>query len=85
MIVFSSCRNEVLFNQYNSLPMVWHKDSIVKFNFQIKDSFARYNTYIKVRLNDDYIFNNIYLIAALENSKGVLLIDTLTKSTIEEK
>ena len=49
IIIFSSCRNESLFNQYNSMPMVWHKDSIVKFNFQIKDSFQRYNTYIKVR------------------------------------
>ena len=77
MIVFSSCRNEVLFNQYNSLPMVWHKDSIVKFNFQIKDSFTRYNTYIKVRFNDEYMFNNIYVIAALENAQGLLLIDTL--------
>ena len=43
------------------MPMVWHKDSVVKFNFQIKDSFARYNTYIKVRLNDEYMFNNIYV------------------------
>ena len=77
VIIFSSCKNESLFNQYNSMPMAWHKDSVVKFNFQIKDSFARYNTYIKVRLNDDYMFNNIYLIAALENSKGLLLIDTL--------
>ena len=77
IIIFSSCRNESLFNQYNSMPMVWHKDSIVKFNFQIKDSFQRYNTYIKVRLNDDYMFNNIHVIATLENEKGLLLIDTL--------
>lgn len=77
VIIFSSCRNESLFNQYHSMPMVWHKDSVVKFNFQIKDSFARYNTYIKIRLNDDYMFNNIYLIATLENANGLMLIDTL--------
>ena len=77
MIVFSSCRNEALFNQYNSLPMAWHKDSTIKFNFQIKDTSARYNTYIKVRLNDKYMFNNIFVITALENAEGLLLIDTL--------
>ncbi len=77
VIIFSSCRNEILFNQYNSMPMAWHKDSVVKFNFQIKDSFTRYNTYIKVRFNDEYMFNNIYVIATLENAQGLLLIDTL--------
>ena len=77
VILFSSCKNETLFNQYNSMPMAWHKDSVVKFNFQIKDSFARYNTYIKVRLNDKYMFNNIFVITALENAEGLLLIDTL--------
>ena len=76
-IVFTSCRNEVLANQYNSLPMSWHKDSILKFNFQIKDSSERYNTYIKVRLNNEYMFNNIFIIATLENSKGLLVVDTL--------
>jgi len=76
-IVFTSCRNEVLVNQYNSLPMSWHKDSILKFNFQIKDSSERYNTYIKVRLNNEYMFNNIFIIATLENSKGLLVVDTL--------
>jgi len=68
MIVFSSCRNEALFNQYNSLPMAWHKDSTIKFNFQIKDTSAR---------NDKYMFNNIFVITALENAEGLLLIDTL--------
>jgi len=59
------------------LPMSWHKDSILKFNFQIKDSSERYNTYIKVRLNNEYMFNNIFIIATLENSKGLLVVDTL--------
>ena len=29
-IIFSSCRNESLFNQYHSIPMVWHKDSALE-------------------------------------------------------
>ena len=76
-IVFTSCRNEVLVNQYNSLPMSWHKDSILKFNFQIKNSSLRYNTYINLRIDEEYMFNNLFLIVALDSPKEEIIIDTL--------
>tara|TARA_B100000945_G_scaffold299279_1_gene279807 strand:+ start:1081 stop:1566 length:486 start_codon:yes stop_codon:yes gene_type:complete len=75
-----SCKNEVLFAKYKSLPMVWHKDSVVKFNFQINKNSNRYNTYIKLRVNDEYLFNNIFLIVDLYNSKSERIIDTLEYS-----
>ena len=43
MIVFSSCRNEALFNQYNSLPMAWHKDSTIKFTGNVKQLLKQLN------------------------------------------
>tara|TARA_B100000686_G_C16492202_1_gene812684 strand:- start:177 stop:572 length:396 start_codon:yes stop_codon:yes gene_type:complete len=60
--------------------MVWHKDSVVKFNFQINKNSNRYNTYIKLRVNDEYLFNNIFLIVDLYNSKSERIIDTLEYS-----
>ena len=76
-ICFSSCNNEMVFSKYTSLPMVWHKDSLVKFNFQINNNSNRYNTYINLRVNDEYMFNNIFLIVNFQNSNNILSIDTL--------
>tara|TARA_B100000427_G_scaffold298607_1_gene279722 strand:+ start:1364 stop:1849 length:486 start_codon:yes stop_codon:yes gene_type:complete len=86
-VFLSSCKNEVLFSKYKSLPMVWHKDSVVKFNFQINKNSSRYNTYINLRVNDKYLFNNIFLIVDLQNSKNERIIDTLeyTMANIEGK
>ena len=76
-VICFSCKEEVFFNQYNALPMEWHKDSVVKFNFQIKNSSSRYNTYINLRIDQEYLFNNIFLIVDLHNSIDSLIIDTL--------
>ena len=72
-----SCKDEVSFSQYNALPMEWHKDSVVKFNFQIKNASSRYNTYINLRIDEEYLFNNLFLIVTLNNPKEELIIDTL--------
>ena len=76
-ICFSSCNNEMVFSEYTSLPMVWHKDSLVKFNFQINNNSNRYNTYINLRVNDEYIFNNIFLIVKFQNANNKFDVDTL--------
>jgi len=77
ILICFSCKEEVFFNQYNALPMEWHKDSVVKFNFQIKNSSLRYNTYINLRIDEEYLFNNIFLIVSLDNSRDSAIIDTL--------
>jgi len=57
--------------------MEWHKDSVIKFNFQIKNPSLRYNTYINLRVDEEYMFNNLFLIVTLNNPKEELIIDTL--------
>ena len=76
-ICFSSCNNEIVYSEYASLPMVWHKDSVVQFNFQINNNDNRYNTYINLRANDEYMFNNIFLIVNFQNLNNKLTVDTL--------
>ena len=76
-ICFSSCNNEIVYSEYASLPMVWHKDSVVQFNFQINNNYNRYNTYINLRANDEYMFNNIFLIVNFQNLNNKLTVDTL--------
>ncbi len=76
-ICFSSCNNENVFSEYTSVPMAWHKDSVVRFNFQINSNSNRYNTYINLRVNDEYIFNNIFLIVKFQNANNKFDVDTL--------
>ena len=73
-----SCNSNVEFIQYNSVNGIWHKDSIQNFNFEL-DSRPNilYNSFINLRINEKYPFNNIFLIASLSDSLNTLSIDTL--------
>ena len=63
-IIFSiflmSCNPDIQYIDYNSIDGLWHKDSIQNFNFElIKNEKAKYNSFVNLRINEDYIFNNI--------------------------
>ena len=77
MIIFSSCDKKRVFDEYKSVGSAWHKDSIVTFNLPELDSTKRYNLFINVRDNNDYQFNNLFLIVALELPNGFTKVDTL--------
>ncbi len=73
-----SCNSNVEFIQYNSVNGIWHKDSIQNFNFEL-DSRTNllHNSFINLRINEKYPFNNIFLIVSLSDSLNTLSIDTL--------
>ncbi|MFV8333227.1 gliding motility lipoprotein GldH [Flavobacterium sp. XS2P14] len=77
MIIFSSCDKKRVFDEYKSVGSAWHKDSIVAFNLPELDSTKRYDLFINVRDNNDYQFNNLFLIVALELPNGFTKVDTL--------
>ena len=82
-IIFSiflmSCDPDIQYIKYNSIDgEAWHKDSIQYFNFEIESvEKATYNSYINLRINNDYKFNNIFLIVSLSNSSQLISKDTL--------
>ena len=82
-IIFSiflmSCDPDIQYIEYNSIDgEAWHKDSIQYFNFEIESvEKATYNSYINLRINNDYKFNNIFLIVSLSNSSQLISKDTL--------
>jgi len=82
-IIFSiflmSCDLDIQYIEYNSIDgEAWHKDSIQYFNFEIESAEkATYNSYINLRINNDYKFNNIFLIVSLSNSSQLISKDTL--------
>ena len=76
-ILFISCDEKRVFDEYKSVGNEWHKDSIVKFNLPELDSTKRYNLFINLRANNAYKFNNLFLIVALEMPNGFTKVDTL--------
>ncbi|WP_413999805.1 gliding motility lipoprotein GldH [Flavobacterium sp. W1B] len=77
VILFSSCDEKRVFDEYKSVGSAWHKDSIVSFNLPELDSTKRYNLFINIRGNNNYQFNNLFLIVTLEKPNGYTKVDTL--------
>lgn len=79
LIFFSliSCDKKRVFDEYKSMGESWHKDSIVSFDLPQLDPKKTYNLYVNVRDNDDYPFNNLFLIVSLEQPNKQIKVDTL--------
>lgn len=79
LIFFSliSCDKKRVFDEYKSVGESWHKDSIVSFDLPQLDPKKTYNLYVNVRDNDDYPFNNLFLIVSLEQPNKQIKVDTL--------
>ena len=77
VILFSSCDKKRVFDEYKSVGSAWHKDSIVTFNLPELDSTKRYNLFLNLRANNDYQYNNLFLIVAMELPNGFTKVDTL--------
>lgn len=76
-ILLFSCDKKRVFDEYKSVGSAWHKDSIVTFNLPELDSTKRYNLFVNLRANDNYQYNNLFLIVALEMPNGFTKVDTL--------
>jgi gliding motility-associated lipoprotein GldH len=77
VILFFSCDKKRVFDDYKTLGSAWHKDSIVSFNLPELDSTKRYNLFVTLRDNNNYPFNNLFLIVSLEMPNGFTKVDTL--------
>jgi gliding motility-associated lipoprotein GldH len=77
VILFFSCDKKRVFDEYKSVGSAWHKDSIVTFNLPELDSTKRYNLFVTLRDNNNYPFNNLFLIVGIEMPNGFTKVDTL--------
>ena len=76
-ILLFSCDKKRVFDEYKSVGSAWHKDSVVTFDLPVLDSTKKYNLFVNLRDNNDYPFNNLFLIVALEMPNGFTKVDTL--------
>lgn len=77
LMLLVSCDKKRVFDEYKSVGSAWNKDSIVKFNLPKLDSLKYYNLYLNVRDNNDFPFNNLFLLVSLEQPDGLTKVDTL--------
>lgn len=79
-LCFVSCDKNRVFDDYKSVGNSWHKDSVVTFNLPELDKDKSYNLFLNVRDNDEYPFNNLFLIVSLEQPDKKIRVDTLEYS-----
>ncbi|WP_290842747.1 gliding motility lipoprotein GldH [Flavobacterium sp.] len=72
-----SCDKKRVFDEYKTVGRAWDKDSTVSFDLPELDPLKKYNLFVNIRDNDDYKFNNLFLIVSMEQPKGVVKVDTL--------
>jgi gliding motility-associated lipoprotein GldH len=78
-LFFTSCDKKQFFSEYKELDGTWKKSDTLCFTFEQKDTINPYNLFLNVRNNNDYPFNNMYLIVSLKEpgKKPTIKIDTL--------
>lgn len=77
VILLSSCDKKRVFDEYKTVGSAWHKDSVISFDLPVLDSTKRYNLFINLRDNNNYQYNNLFLIVSMEKPNGYTKVDTL--------
>ena len=72
---FFSCAQDRIFDNYTTIQNQWDKDSLIIFEVDLKSS--SYNTFVNVRTDQSYRFNNLFLIVTVEDSVKTIMKDTL--------
>ncbi|WP_026810653.1 gliding motility lipoprotein GldH [Arenibacter latericius] len=78
VVLIASCDGQTISSGYTSTNNgVWHKDSIMQFQFSGVDTIQPYNIFINIRNDQTYPYSNLFLIAELNTPNGDLVRDTL--------
>lgn len=75
--VLISCDKKRVFDDYKSVGSAWNKKTVVSFDLPKLDTLKKYNLFVNLRANDNYQFNNLFLIVSLEAPNGLMKVDTL--------
>ena len=75
--LFISCDENRIFDEYKKLDGSWKKTDTIQFSFEQNDTVNPYNLFLNVRNNNDYPYNNLYVIVALTQPDSLVKIDTL--------
>jgi len=78
LFLFISCDKNVVFDEYRDFDGKWKAKEKAKFEIVQNDTVSKFNMFINIRNNNDYPFNNLYLIVKMQQPKSnQILVDTL--------
>ena len=77
LILIFSCDSKTLISMNKELSGVWKKQEIITFNLPELDSLKGYDLFINLRNTNNYKFNNLHLIVAMNFPYGKIVTDTL--------
>ncbi len=77
LLALISCDKNRVYDEYQSLPNEWHRDTVVSFKLEAPDTLKNYNLFINLRNNSDYRYSNLYLITEINFPYGKVVSDTL--------
>lgn len=83
-VLFISCDKNRVFDGYQEIDGSWHKDEQVSFTFDQNDTITNYNMYVNIRNNNNYPFNNLFLIVSMLQPDGITKVDTLEYQMAKE-
>jgi gliding motility-associated lipoprotein GldH len=76
-IGFIACSTDTVVSEMESIPNGWSKDEPILFTIPKLDSVKLYNLFLTVRNNNEYAYNNLFLITKLNFPNGKVVTDTL--------
>ena len=76
-LLLVSCDENRVFDEYKKLDGSWKKADAIQFVFEQNDTINPYNLFLNIRNNNDYPYNNLYVIVALTQPDSLVKIDTL--------
>ncbi|MFN2261632.1 MAG: gliding motility lipoprotein GldH [Psychroflexus sp.] len=72
-----ACNNAEVHSEYASFDKGWAKSDVQKFKFEAPDTSNTYNVFLNTRLNQEYLFSNLFLITKMNFPNGKIVSDTL--------
>lgn len=78
VLVLLSCNsNGVVFHSSQPIKGNWDSAKTISFNLPELDSLKPHNLFLNIRNSNDYKYNNIFLIVAMDFPHGKSVVDTL--------
>ncbi|MGG5576566.1 gliding motility lipoprotein GldH [Myroides sp. C15-4] len=74
-----SCQHDhkVVFDEFQPTKGVWERQDIKTFVWDVQDTLTTNNLFMNVRVNKEYPFSNLFVIAKLYKPNAEIVIDTL--------
>lgn len=77
VVCILACNKAEVHSEFNSFDNGWVKSDVQEFKFESPDTSKTYNLFLYTRVNQEYLFSNLFLITKMNFPNGKIVSDTL--------